>query len=86
MPPTPIEPDETAEPPAVAIPLPPPAALPPPYGLPPPLGVVVPQAKALSDAQTAKRSVRAPAAATLRPVLITWNTVLQCNAKTIEIR
>jgi len=84
MPPKPTEPTGTAELPPVAIALPPPPALPPPDALAPPLGAVV-QAKALRGAKTAKRRVNAPAAATLRPVLITWNTVLESNAEVMEI-
>jgi hypothetical protein len=84
MPPKPIEPTGTAELPPVAIALPPPAAPPPPYVLPPPLGAVA-HAKALRGAKTAKRRVNAPAAATLRPVLITRNTVLESNAEVMEI-
>jgi len=84
MPPKPIEPTGTAEPPPVAIALPPPPALPPPYVPPPPLGAVV-HAKALTGAQTEKRRVSAPAAATLRPVLITGNTDPEFNAEGIEI-
>lgn len=84
MPPKPIEPTGTAEPPPVAIALPPPAALPPPDALPPPLEAVL-HAKAERGAQTAKRRVSAPAAATLRPVLITGNTVPEFNVEAIEI-
>jgi hypothetical protein len=79
VPPKPIEPIGTAEPPPVAI------AVPPLTPLPPPLGVVVPHAKALRDPKTANRRVSAPAAATLRPVLITRNTVFGFNAAVSEI-
>ena len=84
MPPKPIEPTGAAEPPPLAIALPPAAALLPPYGLPPPLGAVV-HAKALRGAQQANRRASAPAAANLRPVEITGNTVLEVNAKVNEI-
>jgi hypothetical protein len=42
-------------------------------------------ARALTGAQTEKRRVSAPAAATLGPVLITGNTVPEFNAEGIEI-
>jgi hypothetical protein len=84
MPPKPIEPAGTADPPPVAMAAPPPDALPPPYGVPPPLGAVA-QANALRGARTAKTRVNAPAAATLRPALITGNTVPEFNAETTEI-
>ena len=84
MPPNPNEPTGTGEAPPVAIALPPPAVLPPLNALPPPLGAVV-QAKALRGAKRAKRKPSAPAAATLLPVLITWNTVLEFNAEVTEI-
>jgi hypothetical protein len=83
VPPRPTEPREAAEPPPVAIAAPP---VPPPTPLPPPLGVVVPHANALAGAQTAKRRASAPPEATLRPALITLNTVSEFNAATIEIR